>query len=153
MSGAVRPRGFLRAGGSFFCGIAQSLQPAVPCPPGKASLRWSAMLQRRAVAMARSRTLPVLLEVSVPIVLVNLGIAVAYFALGRLGLLLALPPGYATAIWPPAGLACGACLIWSGRRVWPAIFLGSALTISSLCGIFARDWLAMIIAAASTVLS
>ena len=35
-------------------------------------------------------------------VLMVLVIAAAYCITGRLGLLLAIPPGYATAIWPPS---------------------------------------------------
>ncbi len=54
------------------------------------------------------------------------GLASAYAVAGRLSLLLALPPGYATAIWPPAGLALAGALIL-GRQVWPGIFLGSFL--------------------------
>src|SRR5262245_27654557 len=54
------------------------------------------------------------------------GIAVAYGATGRLALWLAIPPGYATAIWPPAGLAFAAILL-CGARVWPGIVLGSFL--------------------------
>jgi PAS domain S-box-containing protein len=54
------------------------------------------------------------------------GIAAAYGATGRLALLLAIPPGYATAIWPPAGLAFAAILL-CGARVWPGIVLGSFL--------------------------
>lgn len=40
-----------------------------------------------------------------------LGLAAAYIAAGRLGLLLAIPPGYATAIFPPAGIALAALLV------------------------------------------
>jgi PAS domain S-box-containing protein len=54
------------------------------------------------------------------------GIAAAYWATGRLALLLAIPPGYATAIWPPAGIAFAAILLY-GARVWPGIVLGSFL--------------------------
>jgi integral membrane sensor domain MASE1 len=32
-------------------------------------------------------------------------LAAAYFVTGKLGLLLAVPPGYATCIWPPSGIA------------------------------------------------
>ena len=53
-------------------------------------------------------------------------LAVAYGVTGKLGLLLATPPGYATAIWPPSGLALAALLVW-GYRVWPGIALGSFL--------------------------
>src|SRR5207248_7085482 len=54
------------------------------------------------------------------------GIALAYFVSGWLGLLLAIPPGYATAVWPPSGLALASALYW-GWRVWPGIWLGSFL--------------------------
>src|SRR5919109_48343 len=55
-----------------------------------------------------------------------LGIAAAYCVTGRLGLLLAIPPGYATAVWPPSGIALGAILL-GGYRGWPGILLGSWL--------------------------
>lgn len=51
-------------------------------------------------------------------------VAIAYYATGRLGLVLAIPPGYATAIWPPSGIALAAVLLFS-YRVWPGIVLGS----------------------------
>ena len=54
------------------------------------------------------------------------GIAAASFATGKLGLLLAVPPGYATAIWPPSGIALSALLLL-GSRAWPGIFIGSFL--------------------------
>lgn len=53
-------------------------------------------------------------------------IAVAYYVSGRLGLLLAIPPGYATAVFPPAGLALAAILLW-GQRALPGVWLGSFL--------------------------
>ena len=43
-------------------------------------------------------------------VLACLTLALAYVVSGRLGLLLAVPPGYATAIFPPAGIAMAAVL-------------------------------------------
>lgn len=54
-------------------------------------------------------------------------LAAGYYATGKLGLLLAIPPGYATAIWPPSGIAAGALLLL-GNRYWPAVWLGSFLT-------------------------
>ncbi|MCC6812230.1 MAG: MASE1 domain-containing protein [Deltaproteobacteria bacterium] len=54
----------------------------------------------------------------------TIGIAVAYWATGRLGLLLAIPPGYATAAWPPAGIALGAALMLGPRALF-GIWLGS----------------------------
>ena len=53
-------------------------------------------------------------------------VAAAYCVTGRLGLLLAIPPGYATAIWPPSGIALAAVLL-CGYRVVPGIVLGSFL--------------------------
>ncbi len=43
---------------------------------------------------------------------------------GWVGLKLAVPPGYASPIWPPAGIGLAALLIW-GWRLWPGIWLGS----------------------------
>ncbi len=54
------------------------------------------------------------------------GVALAYVVLGRLGLLLAIPPGYATAIFPPAGLALHQVLR-RGLRAAPGILIGSYL--------------------------
>ena len=47
-------------------------------------------------------------------------LATAYFALGKLGLLMAFVNASASAVWPSAGLALGAMLVW-GYRIWPAI--------------------------------
>lgn len=51
-------------------------------------------------------------------------LAAAYFISGWLGLLLAIPPGFATAIWPPAGIAL-AVVLWRGNRIVPGVWLGS----------------------------
>ena len=53
-------------------------------------------------------------------------LAVCYFITGRIGLLLANPPGYATAIFPASGIALAALLLY-GYRLWPGILLGSFL--------------------------
>ena len=53
-------------------------------------------------------------------------IAGAYYLSGRLGLLLAIPPGYATAVWPPSGIALAAVLL-GGMRLAPGVWLGSFL--------------------------
>jgi diguanylate cyclase (GGDEF)-like protein len=53
-------------------------------------------------------------------------IAVLYFVVARLSLALAIPPGYATAVWPPSGIALAAALLF-GNRVWPGIWIGAAL--------------------------
>ncbi|MCE5182602.1 MAG: CHASE domain-containing protein [Betaproteobacteria bacterium] len=51
-------------------------------------------------------------------------LTVAYVASGKLGLMLALPPGYASLVFPPAGIAIAAAFV-SGRKTLPWIFLGS----------------------------
>ncbi len=66
-----------------------------------------------------NRTLPVRLTAI-------LGLAAAYFITGKLGLLLAIPPGYATAVWPPSGIALAGMLIF-GYRAWPGVLFGSFL--------------------------
>jgi integral membrane sensor domain MASE1 len=53
-------------------------------------------------------------------------LCIVYALVGRLALLLAIPPGYATAIFPSAGIAVAALLIW-GNRLCPGVFLGSML--------------------------
>jgi len=60
-----------------------------------------------------------------------LAIAAANFVTGRLGLMLALPPGYATVVFPPAGIAL-ACVLLYGDRVWTGIWLGSFCVYLSL---------------------
>lgn len=52
--------------------------------------------------------------------------ALSYWVAGRLALLMAIPPGYATAVWPGAGLAL-VCVLYWGLRVAPGIALGSFL--------------------------
>ena len=58
-------------------------------------------------------------------------LATAYFVTGKLGLMLAVPPGYATAIWPPSGIALAGIIVF-GWRAWPGILLGSFLVNVSL---------------------
>lgn len=57
--------------------------------------------------------------------------ALAYFVAGRLGLWLAIPPGYATAVWPAAGVALTAVLL-RGPVVSLGVFLGSFLVNLSI---------------------
>jgi integral membrane sensor domain MASE1 len=58
--------------------------------------------------------------------LVYVGLTIAYTASGKLALLLAVPPGYASPIFPPAGIAVAAMLM-RGRATLPWTFLGSLL--------------------------
>jgi signal transduction histidine kinase len=60
------------------------------------------------------------------LVVENLAIGAAYYGLGKLALLLAIPPGYASAVWPSAGLALAGMLALR-YRVWPGIFAGHFL--------------------------
>ena len=53
-------------------------------------------------------------------------IALAYYLTGQLGRTAAPPPGIATVVWPPSGLALAAMLVL-GNRIWPGIFLGAFL--------------------------
>ena len=60
-------------------------------------------------------------------VLKVIAVALAYLLAARFGSLFAVPPGFASAIWPPAGIALGALLLWR----WPALLgigLGSLAT-------------------------
>jgi len=54
----------------------------------------------------------------------NSAIALAYLLTAKLGFLLALEQTNATAVWPPAGIALAACLVF-GFHLWPGIFLGA----------------------------
>jgi integral membrane sensor domain MASE1 len=55
-----------------------------------------------------------------------LSLTIAYTVSGKLALILAVPPGYASPIFPPAGIAVAAVLI-GGRSTLPWTFLGSFL--------------------------
>ena len=55
-----------------------------------------------------------------------LTIALAYWLAGRLGLNLAIPPGYATAVWPASGIALAAVVLL-GWRAGFGVVLGSFL--------------------------
>ena len=47
-------------------------------------------------------------------------LAIVMFVAGCLGMEMAVPPGYASPLWPPAGIALSALLIWGrhfGRRI------------------------------------
>jgi len=53
-------------------------------------------------------------------------ITAVYIAVAQASLLLAIPPGYATPVWPPSGIALAALLLF-GNRAWPGVALGAAL--------------------------
>jgi len=60
-------------------------------------------------------------------------LAAVYFVVAKAALLLAIPPGYATAVWPPSGIALAGLLL-SGARLWPGVWLGAALTNLTIQG-------------------
>ncbi len=59
-------------------------------------------------------------------VLIGLALVLIYVITGKLGLMLALPPGYASAIFPPAGIAIAAVYL-GGKRLLPPVFIGSLI--------------------------
>lgn len=66
-------------------------------------------------------------------------LAALYVLTGKLGLLLAVPPGYATIIWPASGIAVGMLIM--NARLWPGVLIGSFLLNSYNSGVFAdTDW-------------
>ncbi len=66
------------------------------------------------------------MSLRLPIAAKILLLALAYVVAGRLSLLLAIPPGFASAIFPPIGIALAAVLIW-GYPLLLGVFLGSTL--------------------------
>jgi len=60
-------------------------------------------------------------------------LAAAYFVAGQLGLLLAIPQGFASPVWPASGIALGSLLVY-GNRLWPGVLLGSLFVEWSLHG-------------------
>ena len=59
------------------------------------------------------------------------GLAIIYLIAGRLGTLLAIPPGYSTALFPASGLALFAILPYC-YKIWPDILIGSFLLNGSI---------------------
>ncbi len=83
--------------------------------------------------------------------LLNSAIALAYFVFGKIGLAMALPPGYVSAIWPAAGFALAVAVVYGGSRVWCGILVGSALTNATVTGDFNLNTVALGIACGSTL--
>ena len=61
---------------------------------------------------------------SLPIAIIAL--AIAYVIAAKLSYFSTVPPGYASAIWPAAGIALAGLLVY-GNRVWPGVWLGSLI--------------------------
>lgn len=60
-------------------------------------------------------------------------VAIAYAGVAAISLALAIPPGYASAVWPPAGMALAAWLAFGGR-IWPGVLLGAAIANFGIIG-------------------
>jgi signal transduction histidine kinase/CheY-like chemotaxis protein len=91
-----------------------------------------------------------------PVTLLRIALlTIAYAAAGLPALHLAIPPGYAAPIFPPAGIMLAAGLIY-GYRVLPAAFFGSLLLRLVAYGGLAGGhvplpWVAIIVALAATL--
>ncbi|MEY2878891.1 MAG: hypothetical protein RLZZ15_1271, partial [Verrucomicrobiota bacterium] len=85
-----------------FLGVLRELELAAPVPPPVAAIAPSQRATVRRIAT----------------------LAIGYAAVGLASKLLSIPPGYATPIWPAAGLALGALMVW-GWRCWPGVWLGA----------------------------
>src|SRR6266567_5344383 len=60
-------------------------------------------------------------------------LTLVYFIAGKFGLVLASLHASASPVWPPAGIALAALLVF-GYRVWPAIFVGAFLVNVTTAG-------------------
>lgn len=69
---------------------------------------------------------------------------------GWLGLKMAVPPGYASPLWPPAGIALSVLLLGS-KRLWPGIWLGSFAN-NALAGIGIGGHLSFSVIASSSLI-
>src|SRR5258707_14038376 len=87
--------------------------------PFEQARRWTVdFAVRKARALALDSPVPYVARVVL--------LAAAYFSAAKVALLVAIPPGYATAVWPPSGIALASVLLL-GRRIWPGIWLGASL--------------------------
>jgi signal transduction histidine kinase/CheY-like chemotaxis protein len=74
-----------------------------------------------------------------------------YFLTGHFGLYLALPPGFATVVWPASGIALG-CALLKGRTVYAGIWIASFLVnATSKDWQFDPSWIAAFIACGATL--
>src|SRR5262249_26939280 len=64
------------------------------------------------------------------------GIAAAYYVLAKAGLQLASINPSISPVWPPAGLATAAVILWGRARALPPIFLGAYLAHIGIPGAF-----------------
>lgn len=75
----------------------------------------------------RRQSTPYALQVAV--------LGAVYFAAAKASLALAIPPGYASAVWPAAGLAL--VFLWrGGLGLWPGVFVGALAANYGVAGAF-----------------
>jgi len=74
-------------------------------------------------------------------------LAATYFVVGKLSLKLAFLNASASPVWPPAGIAVAALLLF-GSRLWPGIFVGAFLVNVLTAG---NVWSSLAIAAGNTL--
>lgn len=84
-------------------------------------------------------------------VAISVALMLVYVITGKLGLMLAMPPGYASAIFPPAGIAIAVTYI-ARNKYLPAIFLGSLL-LNSWVGYSAHQQFSAIGLAVATLIA
>lgn len=62
-----------------------------------------------------------------------IGLTIIFYVTAKFGLMLAIPPGYATSIWLPSGISLAFILLF-GNKVAPAIWFGSFLVNYQMSG-------------------
>lgn len=65
--------------------------------------------------------------------------------------MIALPPGYSAAIWPAAGIAIAACVLWKEYAPWIGVFIGSLLINLNISGHIHWGWLPFAISIGSSI--
>lgn len=76
-------------------------------------------------------------------------LTIIYYLAGKLALLLAVPPGFASPIFPAVGLGIAALLLF-GNGVWPGIYLGAFLVNLDQSSSGTPIWLPLFIAVGNT---
>lgn len=79
-------------------------------------------------------------------------LAIMTFAGGWLGMQMAIPPGYASPLWPPAGIALSGLLLIGGST-WPGILLGGFATQIYASHLFAGEFQAISIVSSLMIAS
>ncbi|HSG01877.1 MAG TPA: MASE1 domain-containing protein, partial [Vicinamibacterales bacterium] len=79
--------------------------------------------------------------------IVMVALIVAYVLTGKLGLVFSYGHPASSLIWPPAGIALGAFIVY-GYRVWPAVLVGAVLLYAATIG---PSFAVMTMAAGNTV--